>query len=468
MGDNEYVYENNNYDPFEGMSEEERAAYIAQEEAEIAEEDRQFRERQLAGLRKRSTAKRIARFLGRQPGTRRLLSKAKGTLNAKRKAEARRQKIRNTVTAARREFKEFVNNAANERFFPNAHYNSMLEEARTAQERGNIDEAISIIQQVEEGKAAKASFKVAQVNALRQAFRNSAPNNAGLYRETRKVLASEPPMHRQTVLKIAALDDLMLNEKKKLKLATTNSEREKAAARLYNIVELQKELDAARQEDEMISPEQNRRYSNLVAGIDFASLNSSLYPRLVANNAKITAAEAEFNAAREEKYKTLRNQMNAMRNNSDSRQKITWLGALEEALHIVNLQDTSTNEAKKAVDDEIAKLTALKERVTAAITAKTRLSYEDMAAIFKTIREYRLEKDKLKSLYPRLTANKETFNQRNYEASLAAQALKSQGRVLGSAAAPRATEKQVATARAARLAVLNKPKKGGRTHKRKN
>jgi hypothetical protein len=326
MGDNEYVYEND-YDPLEGLSEEERAAYFAEEAAELEEEDRQLLERKLKALQSRSTAKRIGRFLSKQPGTRRLVSRARGTLNVRRKANMKRQKIQNNIARARREYKEFINNAANERFFPNAHYSALMTEARAAEQHGNVDEAISLIEQIDEGRAEKASFKMAQLNALRQTLRNSAAaENARIYAETKTVLESEPAKHRQTVLKIAALDDLMLHEKKKLKLANTNAERERAATHLYNIEELKEELDAARHMSKVPTPEQNARYSALVAGVDFESLNSSLYPRLVANNAalkrKNLAATKIQTAAR---GKLARKTLKKLRNEAEERRKSAYL-----------------------------------------------------------------------------------------------------------------------------------------------
>lgn len=287
MGDNEYVYNNYN-DSVNEMTQEEIVALATQQAAEIAEEERQHRERQAEFLRSHSSTKRIGRFLQGQPGTQRLISKARGSLNTRRKGETRRRKIQNNIATARREFKQFVNTAANERFFPNAHYDALLREAQNAEQRGNAEEAISLIDQINEGRAEKASFKLGQMNALRQALHNSAvAENARIYANTKTVLESEPAKHRQTVLKIAALDDLMLNEKKKLKLSLSNEERSRAATRLYNIEELKAELNTARHESKIPTSQQNARYAALIAGVNFSTLNSSIYPRLLANNAEL-------------------------------------------------------------------------------------------------------------------------------------------------------------------------------------
>jgi hypothetical protein len=90
----------------------------------------------------------------------------------------------------------------------------------------------------------------------------------------------------------------MVNEREKLALASTNAEATEAATRLYNIEQLKEELDQARHETRLPSAEQNARYTALVAGKNFTSMPTSLYRRLVNNNAARTAAEvAEAEAA---------------------------------------------------------------------------------------------------------------------------------------------------------------------------
>ena len=315
MGDNGYEYNNNN-DPTAGMTEEEIAALVAQQEANVAESDRAYRQRQLNAERRREVSSRIGRFLARQPGSRRLIARARGTINSRRRAEERNQRIRNMVRAARAEYKRNVNNAANAAFAPNAFYNDLLRQAQQEEAAGNINAVASILEQVEQARIGKSSFKAEAIRRIASAMQNSArAENARIYANTRSVLESEAPIHRQTVLKIAALDDLMLAEKKKLKLAANNPSASRAAARLYNIEQLKEELDTARHASRVPTPEQNARYQALIEGVDFGGLNSSLYPRLVRNNAALTvknrAATKIQTAARgrqaRKKLRTLKN-----------------------------------------------------------------------------------------------------------------------------------------------------------------
>ena len=288
MGDNEYEYNNNN-DPTAGMTEEQIAALVAQQEANIAEEDRLRQERIANAERRREQSARISRFLARQPGSRRLIARARGTINARRRAALRNQRIREMTRAARAEYKRNVNNAANTAFAPNAFYNALLADARQQEAAGNVNAVASILSQIENARVGKRSFKNTAVAQMARTMRNSAlAQNAQIYANTKTVLESEPAIHRQTVLKIAALDDLMLNEKKKLKLAANNATATRAATRLYNIEQLKEELDTARHASKLPTPEQNARYQALIAGVDFSRLNSSLYPRLVRNNAALT------------------------------------------------------------------------------------------------------------------------------------------------------------------------------------
>lgn len=156
----------------------------------------------------------------------------------------------------------------------------------------------------EMANVARNSYKEKAIADLLQALKNSAQaQNAQIYANTKNVLLSEPKNQRQTVLKIAALDDLMIEERKKLTLASTDEEATDAAGRLFDIELLKQELDDARHRSELPTPEQEARYTALVAGVNFNSLNASLYKRLVANNAEKTRKNNENAAAAAAKAK---------------------------------------------------------------------------------------------------------------------------------------------------------------------
>lgn len=122
---------------------------------------------------------------------------------------------------------------------------------------------------------------------LREAAKASA--NAGLYNEARAVLMSENGRLRQSVLKTVALDDLIIEERIKLSHAKTDEERRAAATKIYNAQKLKDELDAARHRSQPPTADQNTRFANLTRNVNFNAIPYSLYPRLVANNAGMTA-----------------------------------------------------------------------------------------------------------------------------------------------------------------------------------
>ena len=191
----------------------------------------------------------------------------------------RANKIAANAREARAHYKNFVNDPAN------AEYNPRIEAAPASEFDTLMTE--------------KESMKEAQVAQILQALRESAEAaNAAIYAETKTVLLSENAPHRQTVLKIAALDDLMLEEKKKLAVASTDKAATEAATRLYDIELLKAELDEARHQSRLPTPEQEARFTALIAGINFGNMSLSLYRRLIANNASQTAKEkANANAA---------------------------------------------------------------------------------------------------------------------------------------------------------------------------
>ena len=191
--------------------------------------------------------------------------------------------IATKVAKARNQYKVNVNNGANAAAF------AAMNENPNDPEMANV---------------ARNSYKETAIATILQTLKNSAANqNAQIYANTKNVLLSEPKNQRQTVLKIAALDDLMIEERKKLAIASTDEAAVEAAGRLFDIELLKQELDDARHRSEAPTPEQEARYTALVAGVNFNSLNTSLYKRLIANNAEKTRKNNENAAAAAAKAK---------------------------------------------------------------------------------------------------------------------------------------------------------------------
>lgn len=281
-----YFYNN------EGNNQEFTQEELAAIARNVIERNRANRERQaqaernmrLGALRER----RATRALRGLPGAAPWVARARGRINTRRRAAARENQIRRSSQRARRDYKEHVNNAANLQYGSNENLNSQNRAANFMVENEYDMEKM----RVQSLRNAKANLKRQAVNQLRQTLRNSAAaENARIYANTKNVLLSEPRNYRQTVLKIAALDDLMIEEREKLALAATNNAATEAATRLYNIEELKGELDQARHESRLPTAEQNARYAELVAGKNFNSMPTSLYRRLVGNNAAKTAEE---------------------------------------------------------------------------------------------------------------------------------------------------------------------------------
>lgn len=195
--------------------------------------------------------------------------------------------IATKVAKARNQYKVNVNNGANAAAF------AAMNENPNDPEMANV---------------ARNSYKETAIATILQTLKNSAANqNAQIYANTKNVLLSEPKNQRQTVLKIAALDDIMIEERKKLAIASTDEAAVEAAGRLFDIELLKQELDDARHRSEAPTPEQEARYTALVAGVNFNSLNTSLYKRLVTNNAEKTRKNNENAAAAAAKAKANEN-----------------------------------------------------------------------------------------------------------------------------------------------------------------
>lgn len=193
--------------------------------------------------------------------------------------------VREKVQAARNQYRRNVNDPANEMFGTNE--GLQAEENSLGFLQGN--NYYNALQNIQSRQVMKNSFKQEAVQQILTALKNTAlAENNRIYSETKNVLLSENKNHRQTVLKIAALDDLMIEERKKLVTASTDNAAEEAAGRLYEIEKLKEELDEARHQSRKPTPDQEARYTALLAGVNFNALNTSIYTRLVKNNSERT------------------------------------------------------------------------------------------------------------------------------------------------------------------------------------
>jgi hypothetical protein len=268
---------------------EEELAQIARE---VNENNRLFEEQRRlvnqAAKEREIAEDKATRILKGLPGRASWISRAKGRVNTRRKAEARNAAIRNKARTARQQFKQNINNIANMQYGTNAEFQQRMADAGFL-EANQYNSAMNAIQM---NQSAKSSFKNEAVTQLRRTLQNTAlAENARLYAEAKGGLESysyKNAKYRPLVLKIAALDDMMVNEKAKLALANTNEKAAAAATRLYNINLLKDELDETRHMSKVSTAEQNARYKALVQGFNFNSMPTSLYRRVISNNANLS------------------------------------------------------------------------------------------------------------------------------------------------------------------------------------
>lgn len=211
-------------------------------------------------------------------------------------------------TEARNKFKKNINAAANHDHGTNEKILGELQEYETMLEQGLItqqefDEASAIKYAVMHAKEDSKKSGISRNKAIRQITNalnvSDQEEYQKKYPEAKGVLMSENDAdHRQTVLKEAALDDLEVLERRKLALANTNNAARAAAGRLYNIQKLKADLEQLRQESKLPSEVQNKRYSDLIEGLNFNALPASYYKSLKANNAVITKDLIEKEEAR--------------------------------------------------------------------------------------------------------------------------------------------------------------------------
>lgn len=278
--ENVYYY-NNEGDNQENLTQEE----LEQMARNVAESDRLYEERVRQNKIEKLKNRRASRILRGFPGYKQSIARAKGRVNTRRKAEAREAAIANKARTARQRYKQNITHVANAQYGTNANFAQRQANAQFLE--GN--DYASAMNELNLSRVGKGSFTNEAVSQIKQTLRNAALEaNARLYSEGKTVLESELSPHRQTVLQIAALDDLMVNERQKLAIASTNSAAKNAATRLHNIEALKEELDFARHSTKVATPDQKARYNALVHGFDFGGMNTSLYRRLVNNNANLS------------------------------------------------------------------------------------------------------------------------------------------------------------------------------------
>lgn len=289
----EYVYENEG-DSTNTMTQE-----------EINEQNRlweleQKRDEEKAAARAQNVAidklkkRRASRILRTLPGREDWISRARGKINTRRQAAARQKKIKNIWRPARATLKQNLN-ALNLQYSlnPNAEElipttNAELQAAAAAAEAGGRhDEVARITQIMDEKAAAKKSIINSKIANARRIAANRLESN---YPNNKIALLAEKNAQRATILKIVALDDLLVKNSQELSVADTNEKAERIATRIVNMTTLRDELDKARHSSRLPTPEQNARYQAFVEGIDLGALGNSLYTRLLKNNTSNKAA----------------------------------------------------------------------------------------------------------------------------------------------------------------------------------
>ena len=206
---------------------------------------------------------------------------------------ARTARIRNLSRKARANFRRNVNNVANAQYGTNNTFNAQMAAIYGQMNNdGALNEGLyNQLGMIEQQRALKQSFKTSAVEQIKQALQGSAAERfPSLYQEAKTVLNSELPRFQPLVKKIVALDDLIALKKMELATATTNEGAEEAAAIIVDAENLKEELDFARHTNRVATVEQEARYEALITGIDFTTMNSSVYGRLLQNNAAKNAA----------------------------------------------------------------------------------------------------------------------------------------------------------------------------------
>ena len=306
----------------------------------------------------------------------------------------------------------------------------------------------------------------AQVNSLKQDAQNQyrraslgnlrTNTNASFANYSRKV-PTLPPAVRPTFVMLAKVDDVYGKLTRNLAIASTEAERRAIASKRYNVEKVRTLLHKVitkQSSDPTYNPPGLQRIVNTLS--EGENVNALLAPNTSSVFARIPQVIANFEAAQEARYATLKGQMNTLP--SESREKISFLAALEEAILIVRAQPIPNNTAQQIINAELENLNRLKTVVETAIAENTVIPLQEKVKIVTAIRSYKIGKTRVNSLYKRLEENRPIFNQRNMNAAAAAVV---GDQMIPLAAMPAAavalpppppTAQQKANARAARLA----------------
>jgi hypothetical protein len=238
------------------------------------------------------------------------------------------------------------------------------------------------------------------------------------YADFKRQIATIPKASRASYILLAKMDDLHGKLQRNLSIAATEAERKRIAEKKYDVKKIQDLLHKVIKKQDVdptypMPPGLQHKIDTVLVGENVAALLAPTVP--VAN--RLPANIAAYETAKEARYKTLRNQMNAM-NNSDKRELLSkYLASLEDAMEIVKAQIApGLKESQLAIiQQEVLKIEDLKTKVEKALQDGTPLSPLDKIEIYKIQGSYKVFNIQ-NGLYRRLEENRRIFNQRNAEA----------------------------------------------------
>jgi hypothetical protein len=159
------------------------------------------------------------------------------------------------------------------------------------------------------------AFKAQEERNSRIATQQGISN--GLYNEARGVLMSEnKESARDKVMRVAALDDVLANERIRLNFTNSNATRRNIASRIYNLEQLKADIDQKRHSNENLNNNIKARYNTLVGNVDFSALPYSITTRLEGNrkSGAATRIQSKFRGFKTRKqYKPELNALKAAR-----------------------------------------------------------------------------------------------------------------------------------------------------------
>ena len=314
--------------------------------------------------------------------------------------------------------------------------NVLLNEAKAATRRAGVEGSIIVLPPNIPNNLLPGDvqfFFNSHENAVRATKRQALQNNsnallAALRTNTNlsaanwiRQIPSIPKHARSTYVVLAKLDDIYGKLGRNLSIAETDAERKRIAEKKYNVGELRRKVRSVMDKQ---TPDPNfpfppglqREVNAVIAGENVGAVLAPMLP--VAN--RLPPAIAAFEAAKEARYATLKNQMRAMTNNSKGREKLVLLAAVEEAIETVNAQPL-TSQSEAAIAAELAALNVLRGKIEQAIADNTPVDLLDKSKIIRAISDYVLEAKRTNGLYKRLKENRNVFNTENFAAKQAAQ-----------------------------------------------